>query len=215
MIFSSFIFNFQLLNKKNYKMVAERSRRYTRLPYEIRRGIRRARFNPLNDDIHETIIIHSDSEEEENRINDEIHRLKRRMDDLDEEKRKLYIDLAKKYQERERVRTARQIRINNNRLRREFESRLLPRIETVATCRQSIINGARTLFDEIDINPNELPPSYESLFTSTPTNNSINHNTNNNNNNDAINNNCNTNNNDNDSDSDFNFPDVDTIFNNL
>lgn len=196
--------------------MVNRSRRYTRLPYEIRRGIRRTRFNPLNDDIHETIIIHSDSEEEENRINDEIHRLKRRMDDLDEEKRKLYIDLAKKYQERERVRTARQIRINNNRLRREFESRLLPRIETVATCRQSIINGARTLFDEIDINPNELPPSYESLFTSTP-NTSITNNNNDNNNVNNTNTNCNNNNNNNDSDSDsnFSFPDVDTIFNNL
>jgi hypothetical protein len=122
--------------------MVNRSRRYTCLPYEIRRGITRSRLNPLNNDINETIIIHSDSEEEENRINDEIRRLKRRMDDLDEEKRNLFIDLAKKYQERERVRTARQIRINNNRLRREFESRLLPRIETVATCRQSIINGA-------------------------------------------------------------------------
>lgn len=200
--------------------MVNRSRRYTRLPYEIRRGIRRTRFNPLiNDDIHETIIIHSDSEEEENRINDEIHRLKRRMDDLDEEKRQLFIDLAKKYQERERVRTARQIRINNNRLRREFESRLLPRIETVATCRQSIINGARTLFDEIDINPTELPPSYESLFTSTP-NASITHNSNTNNDNTNVNNTNNNNNNtnnsnDSDSDSNFSFPDVDTIFNNL
>jgi hypothetical protein len=196
--------------------MVNRSRRYTCLPYEIRRGITRSRLNPLNNDIHETIIIHSDSEEEENRINDEIRRLKRRMDDLDEEKRNLFIDLAKKYQERERVRTARQIRINNNRLRREFESRLLPRIETVATCRQSIINGARTLFDEIDINPTENPPSYESLFTSTP-NTSINTSTNDDNNvNNNNNNTCNdSNNNDNDSDSDFSFPDVDTIFNNL
>lgn len=192
--------------------MVNRSRRYTRLPYEIRRGIRRTRFNPINDDIHETIIIHSDSEEEENRINDEIHRLKRRMDDLDEEKRRLFVDLAKKYQERERVRTARQIRINNNRLRREFESRLLPRIETVATCRQSIINGARTLFDEIDINPTELPPSYESLFNSTTSNTStITHNNDDNNNN--VNNNSHDNNSD--SDSNFSFPDVDTIFNNL
>lgn len=185
-------------------------RRYTQTPYELRRRLRRIRSSP---DIHETIIIHSDSEEEENRINDEIHRLKKRMDDLDEEKRRLFVDLAKKYQERERVRTARQIRINNNRLRREFESRLLPRLETVATCRQSIINGARTLFDEIDIHPTELPPSYESLFNSTTSNTSIT-----NNNDDTNNNNVNNNSNDNndsDSDSDFSLPDVDTIFNNL
>ncbi len=182
-------------------------RRYTQTPFELRRRLRRIRSSP---DIHETIIIHSDSEEEENRINDEIHRLKRRMDDLDEEKRKLFIDLAKKYQERERVRTARQIRINNNRLRREFESRLLPRIETVATHRQSIINGARTLFDEIDIDPTELPPSYESLFNSTTSNTHNNDDTNNNN----VNNN-NNDNNDSDSDSNFSFPDVETIFNNL
>ena len=102
------------------------------------------------------------------------------MDDVDEEKKRLFVDLAKKYQERERIRVARQIRINNNRLRREFESRLLPRIESVATCRQSIINGARTLFDEIDTNPNELPPPYESLFTSTPST-SITNNSNDNN----------------------------------
>mgnify|MGYP003290556756 CR=1 FL=1 len=196
--------------------MVNRSRRYTRLPYEIRRGIRRTRFNHLNDnDINETIIIHSDSEEEENRINDEIRRLKRRMDDLDEEKRNLFIDLARKYQERERVRTARQIRINNNRLRREFESRLLPRIETIATCRQSIINGARTLFDEIDIYPNELPPPYESLFTSTPNTSTSTTNTTISNNNNNDNEHVNNNNNNNDSDSDFNFPDVETIFNNL
>lgn len=191
-------------------------RRYTQTPYELRRGLRRIRSSPP--DIQETIIIHSDSEEEENRINDEIRRLKQRMDDVDEEKRRLFVDLAKKYQERERVRTARQIRINNNRLRREFESRLIPRIESVARNRQSIINGARNLFDEIDDHPTELPPSYESLFrntnNSTTTNDNTNNNTNQSNSNVNNTNNSNSNNNnDSDSDSDYSFPDVETIFN--
>ena len=197
-------------------MVAYRSnRRYTRLPWQLRRELRRIQSSP---DIQETIIIHSDSEEEENRINDEIRRLKQRMDDLDDEKRRLFVDLAKKYQERERVRVARQIRINNNRLRREFESRLLPRIETVATHRQSIINGTRALFDEIDDHPSDLPPSYESLFRS-----SSNHSTSNNSTNSNVNvtnssnhhENNNENHNDSDSDSDFSLPDIDTIFNNM
>lgn len=199
----SFIFNFQLF-KMGFR------RRYTQTPYELRRRLRRIRSSP---DIHETIIIHSDSEEEENRINDEIRRLKQRMDDIDEEKRRLFVDLAKKYQERERVRVAREIRINNNRLRREFEDRLIPRIETVARNRQLIINGARSLFNEINDHPSDLPPSYESLFRSS--NNSTNNNDNTNVTNSSNNNNVNNNNSNSDSDSDFDLPDVDTIFNNL
>ena len=171
-----------------------RKRRYTRLPFELRRQLRRIQSSP---DIRETIIIHSDSEEEEIRINDEIRRLKQRMDDLDNEKRRLYIDLARKYQERERVRVARQIRINNNRLRREFEESLLPQIETVARHRQSIINGARVLFNEIDDHPSYLPPSYESLFassnhsTNSNDNTNVTNQTNTTNNNNVINNNIN------------------------
>ena len=191
---------------------SNKNRRYTRLPYELRRQLRRIQSSP---DLRETIIIHSDSEEEENRINDEIRRLKQRMDDLDDEKKRLFVDLARKYQERERVRVARQIRINNNRLKREFENRLLPRIESVAGHRQSIINGTRALFDEIDDHPTDLPPSYDSLFNNTNSTNNNNNVTNSSssNNNDNVNNNNNENNND--SDSDFSLPDVDTIFNNL
>ena len=198
-----------------------RGRRYTRTPYELRRSLRRIRSSP---DIQETVIIHSDSEEEEIRINEEIRRLKQRMDDIDDEKRRLFVDLAKKYQERERVRVAREIRINNHRLRREIESRLIPRIETVARNRQDIINGARVLFNEIDHHPTELPPSYESLFGSSNHSTNINDNTNVTNHNDNHNNinvnnsnsnNNNNNNNDSDSDSDYELPDVDTIFNNL
>ena len=204
-------------------MVGFRNRRYTRTPYELRRSLRRVRSIP---DISETIIIHSDSEEEENRINSEIHRLKSRMDDLDEEKRRLFTFLSKKYQERERIRVARQIRINNIRLRREFENRLLPNIESVARNRQSVIHGARTLFDDINDHPTDLPPSYESLFnhhhsrdtfsTSTPSNNDNHRHENLNNNNNNSNNNNSNNNNSNDSDSsDTDLPDIDSIFNNL
>lgn len=196
-------------------------RRYTQTPYELRRRLRQIRSSP---DFQETIIIHSDSEEEESRINDEIRRLKQRMDDIDEEKRRLFVDLARKYQERERVRIAREIRVNNNRLRRELENTILPRIETVARCRQSIINGAHALFNEINDHPTDLPPTYESLFRPSSSNNSTNNNNDNtnvtnqnNNTNDHVNsnNNSNSNNNNNDSDSDYDFPDVDTIFNNL
>ncbi len=195
-------------------MVRYNRRRYTRLPYELSRSLRRISSSP---DIQETIIIHSDSEEEENRINDEIQRLKRRMDALDEEKRALFVDLAKKYQERERVRVARHIRINNNRLRREFESRLLPTIESVAHHRQSIIHGARDLFNEIDDNLSELPPTYESIFRNanrSVASSSTHHN--NRNSNCNLNNNDNNNNeNDNNSDSDIDLPDVDSIFNDV
>lgn len=193
-------------------------RRYTQTPFELRRRLRQIRSSP---DFQETIIIHSDSEEEESRINDEIRRLKQRIYDIDKEKRRLFLDLAKKYEERESVRVARQIRINNNRLRRELERRIIPRIETVARSRQSIINGTHALFNEINDHPTDLPPTYESLFRSSSNNSTnINDNTNVTNQNDNVvnnnNNNSNSNNEDcNDSDSDYDFPDVDSIFNNL
>ena len=125
------------------------------------RYLRRRQAAP---DIQETVIIHSDSEEEESRINEQISRIRRRMDELDDEKANLKVDMAKLYQERENVRRARDIRINNLRLRREFEDRLLPAIESVAERRQEIIRGATALFEGIDDHPTELPPAYEDLF---------------------------------------------------
>lgn len=153
---------------------SDRYRRLHSTPYidRSRRTLRRTDNN--NTDYLETIIIHSDSEEEENRIKNEISRLKNRMDELDEEKFNLKTDMAKKYRELESIHISRYIRNNNIRLRREFENRLLPTIESIATRREEIRNGVRALFDELDHNSNELPPSYESLFSIRSSNSSSN-----------------------------------------
>lgn len=150
------------------------NRRLSTTPYIDRSRRLRSVHNTLrrtdtNPEYLETIIIHSDSEEEESRIKDEISRLRNRMDELDDEKNTLKVDMAKKYRELESIRIARFIRNNNIRLRREFETRLIPTIESIATRREEIRNGVRALFDEIDNYPNELPPSYESLFSSRQT----------------------------------------------
>lgn len=134
----------------------------------------RRRTNPLlrrtdaSPDYLETIIIHSDSSDDERRLDQEIDDIRNKMDELDEQKSRLRRDMAKKFKEREDVRVARQIRRNNLRLKREFERRLLPTIEGIAARRQDIVHGVRTLFENIDDNLNELPPSYESLFPTTP-----------------------------------------------
>jgi E3 ubiquitin-protein ligase DOA10 len=122
------------------------------------------RIRPLKRTDNEAIIIHSDSEEEEKRINNEIIRLKERMEEIDRESRNIRYELAKKYEERESVRIARRIRINNLKIKKEFEERLFPKIEEVATARNEIINRSRDLFNDIDDHSDELPPSYESLY---------------------------------------------------
>jgi len=121
-------------------------------------------------DYLETIIIHSDSSEDERRLDSEIYRIHNRMDELDEEKRRLRREMASKFKERENVRVARFIKKNNLRLKREIEQKLLPSIERVAARRRDIVYGIRDLFENIDDNDNELPPTYESLFQAqTPT----------------------------------------------
>lgn len=148
-----------------------RYRRYNRLlshPY-INRS-RRLRRTDSSPDYLETIIIHTDSSDEERRVDDEIDRLRNRMDELDEEKIRLRREMATKYKERESIRVARRIKKNNIRLKREIETRLLPTIESVAARRQSIVYGIRDLFENIDDHPSSLPPTYESIFQNpTPT----------------------------------------------
>lgn len=146
--------------------------RYGRLlshPYinrSRRQALRRTDNSP---DYLETIIIHSDSSDEERRLDDEIDALRERMDDLDEEKSRLRRDMAKKFKERENVRVARQIKKNNLRLKHELEQRLFPTIEAIAARRQDIIHGVRDLFENIDDRASGLPPTYESLFPTTTT----------------------------------------------
>lgn len=144
-----------------------RTRRLLSHPYinrSRRQGLRRTDSSP---DYLETIIIHSDSSDEERRLDDEIDALRERMDDLDEEKSRLRRDMAKKFKERENVRVARQIKKNNLRLKHELEQRLFPTIEAIAARRQDIIHGVRDLFENIDDRPTGLPPTYESLFPTT------------------------------------------------
>lgn len=145
--------------------------RYKRLGNPM---LRRTDASP---DYLETIIIHSDSSDDERRLDQEIDDLREKMDNLDEEKTRLRRQMAQKFRERENVRVARRVKKNNLRLRQEFERRLLPTIEGIATRRQSIVDGVRNLFENIDDHPTELPPSYESLFpneTNTPVVNSTN-----------------------------------------
>lgn len=115
-------------------------------------------------DYLETIIIHSDSSDEERRLDQEIDDIRERMDELDEQKTKLRRQMALKFKERENIRVARRVKKNNQRLRQELESRLLPTIESIASRRQAIADGVRELFENIDNHPEELPPSYRSLF---------------------------------------------------
>lgn len=115
-------------------------------------------------DYLETIIIHSDSSDEERRLDQEIDDIRERMDELDEQKTKLRRQMALKFKERENIRVARRVKKNNQRLRQELESRLLPTIESIASRRQAIADGVRELFENIDDHPEELPPSYQSLF---------------------------------------------------
>lgn len=144
-------------------------RRYSRLlnhPY-INRSRRLTRTDSSPDYL-ETIIIHTDSSDEERRVDDEIDRLRNRMDELDTEKIRLRREMAYKFKERESIRVARRIKKNNIRLKREIETRLLPTIENVAARRQSIVYGIRDLFENIDDHSSSLPPTYESIFQ-TPT----------------------------------------------
>lgn len=146
--------------------------RYGRLlshPYINRSRRQSLRRTDTNADYLETIIIHSDSSDEERRLDDEIDALRERMDDLDEEKSRLRRDMAKKFKERENVRVARRIKKNNLRLKHELEQRLFPTIESIAARRQDIIHGIRDLFENIDDRPTRLPPTYESLFPTTTT----------------------------------------------
>lgn len=119
-------------------------------------------------DYLETIIIHSDSSDEERRLDNEIDELRNRMDELDEEKIRLRREMAKKYKERETIRVARYVKKNNLRLKNELESRLLPTIEGIAARRRDVLHGIRDLFENIDDNEHQLPPTYESLFPPTP-----------------------------------------------
>lgn len=127
------------------------------------------RRSDSSQDYLETIIIHSDSSDEERRLDNEIDQLRDRMDELDEEKIRLRREMAKKYKERESVRVARRIKKNNLRLRTEIENRLLPTVERIAAKRQDIVYGIRDLFENIDDDESKLPPSYTSLFQSKTT----------------------------------------------
>lgn len=154
---------------------SRRRRNYSRLlnhPYINRsrraNGASGLRRTDNSDDYLETIIIHSDSSEDERRLDSEIDRIRDRMDELDEEKSRLRREMATKFKERENVRVARYVKKNNLRLKREIEQRLLPNIERVASRRRDIVYGIRDLFDNIDDNDYGLPPTYESLFQ-TPT----------------------------------------------
>ena len=159
---------FHYFVNKNKRMVLRsgRQRRLLSHPY-INRSRRLTRID-TNPNYLETIIIHSDSSDEEKRLDDEIDALRERMDELDEEKSRLRRDMAKKFKERESVRVARQIKKNNLRLKRELEHRLLPTIESIAARRQDIIHGVRDLFENIDDHPDQLPPTYESLYPRSP-----------------------------------------------
>lgn len=158
-------------------------------------------------DYLETIIIHSDSSDEERRLNDEIDNLKNKIEDFETQKVQVRRELARKYKELQEIRVARAVKKNNVRLKRELQSRLLPTIERIASRRQEIVHGLNDLFDNIDDNEDSLPPSYESLFPSTPTANGS-----------TTNPASTSNGNDNDNDSsssDSSLPSVNSIFNNI
>ena len=163
-------------------------------------NINRARRRGLRSNIvrlQDPIIISSDSEEEERRINEEIKDIKREMKILDDKIREYRFKLAKKYSERESIRVSRKIKLNNLNLRREFETRLLPRLERVTEQRSEIINRSRVLFGNDN---SERLPSYEELFP-----NQTQSTTSSNNSNENIQH----------SDSDSDLPSVDDIFNTI